>query len=173
MSLPSQISGVPVNFLSYLFLILVSITIAVSLKAIGAILVFAMIVTPAAAAYQWTHKLNRMILLSVIFGVTSSIVGLFMSYMLDLASAASIATTITAIFIISFILSPKRRSLKKRIDECPFCKDHIDPAGHCHNPDCKFGDIPHTHDHERVGISIEHIPDREPTKHDHEKEVDE
>jgi len=168
----AQISGIPVNFMSYLFLILVSITIAVSLKAIGAILVFAMIVTPAAAAYQWTHKLNRMILLSVIFGISSSLIGLFMSYMLDLASAASIATTITAIFIVSFIFSPKRRSLRKSIEECPFCKDHIDPAGHCMNPECKFGDIPHTHDHERVGISIEHLPERVPTVHEHEKEED-
>ncbi|MCK5157658.1 MAG: metal ABC transporter permease, partial [Candidatus Heimdallarchaeota archaeon] len=47
----AQVSGVPVKFLSYLFLIAVSLTISVSLKAIGAILVFAMIVTPAAAAY--------------------------------------------------------------------------------------------------------------------------
>ncbi|MHA1123215.1 MAG: metal ABC transporter permease [Candidatus Heimdallarchaeota archaeon] len=166
----AKISGIPVNFLSYLFLILVSITIAVSLKAIGAILVFAMIVTPAAAAYQWTHRLNRMILLSAIFGVISAVIGLFMSYMLDLASAASIAITITVIFLISFIFSPKRRSLKKSITECPFCKDHFDDTGHCQNPDCKFGDIPHIHEDDRVGISIEHLPKREPTVHEHEKE---
>lgn len=166
----AKISGIPVNFLSYLFLILVSITIAVSLKAIGAILVFAMIVTPAAAAYQWTHRLNRMILLSAIFGVTSAVVGLFMSYMLDLASAASIAITITLIFLVSFIFSPKRRSLKKSITECPFCKDHFDDTGHCQNPECKFGDIPHIHDYDKVGISIEHLPEREPTVHDHELE---
>jgi ABC-type Mn2+/Zn2+ transport system permease subunit len=166
----ASIAGIPVASLNYLFLILISITIAVSLKAIGAILVFAMIVTPAAAAYQWTHRLNRMILLSVIFGVCSAIVGLFMSYMLDLASAASIATTITVIFIVSFIFSPKRRSLKKSITECPFCKDFIDATGHCQNPECKFGDIHHIHDHDRVGISITHLPEREPTKHEHEKE---
>ncbi|MHA1532169.1 MAG: metal ABC transporter permease [Candidatus Heimdallarchaeota archaeon] len=166
----AKISGIPVDFLSYLFLILVSITIAVSLKAIGAILVFAMIVTPAAAAYQWTHRLNRMILLSAIFGVISAVIGLFMSYMLDLASAASIAITITVIFLISFIFSPKRRSLKKSITECPFCKDHFDDTGHCQNPDCKFGDIPHIHEDDRVGISIEHLPKREPTVHEHEKE---
>ena len=165
----AKISGIPVNFLSYLFLILVSITIAVSLKAIGAILVFAMIVTPAAAAYQWTHRLNRMILLSAIFGVISAVIGLFMSYMLDLASAASIAITITVIFLVSFIFSPKRRSLKKSITECPFCKDHFDDTGHCQNLDCKFEDIPHIHDHDRVGINIEHLPEREPTIHEHEK----
>ena len=93
-----------------------------------------------------------------------------MSYMLDLASAASIATTITVIFIISFLFSPKRRSLKKSITECPFCKVHIDEAGHCQNPECKFGDIHHIHDHDRIGIRVEHLPEHKSTQHEHEKE---
>ncbi|NHJ47378.1 MAG: metal ABC transporter permease [Asgard group archaeon] len=166
----AKVSGIPVNLLNYIFLILVSITIAVSLKAIGAILVFAMIVTPAAAAHQWTHRLNRMIVLSTIFGVFSSIFGLFVSYMLDLPSGATIAIIITIIFFVSFITSPKRRSLKKLRSECPFCKDFIDDTGHCHKPDCQFGDIPHVHDHDRIGISVEHLPDREPSVHKHEHE---
>jgi manganese/iron transport system permease protein len=169
----AKVSGIPVNFLNYIFLILVSITIAVSLKAIGAILVFAMIVTPAAAAHQWTHRLNRMIGLSTAFGVFSSIFGLFVSYLLDLPSGATIAIIVTIIFLVSFISSPKRRSLKKLRHECPFCKDFIDKEGHCLNPECKFGDIPHVHDHDRIGISIEHLPEREPSVHKHEKPEDE
>ncbi len=170
----ASISGIPVIFLNYLFLILVSITIAVSLKAIGAILVFTMIVTPAAAAYQWTFKLNKMIGLSVIFGIVSSVIGLFISYMLDLASAASIAIVVTVIFLVSFILSPKRRSSRKIGKECPFCKHIIDKDGICENPDCQFGDIPHQHHDETVGISLEHLPEKEPTihKHDEEEQID-
>jgi len=164
----AEISGVPVNLLNYVFLILVSITIAVSLKAIGAILVFAMIVTPAAAAYQWTFKLNKMIGLSVLFGVSSSILGLFTSYMLDLASAASITTIATMIFLISFIFSPKRRSMKKLGKGCLFCKHYIDGEISCDNPDCIFGDIPHDHHDESTGIHLEHLPESEPSVHAHE-----
>jgi ABC-type Mn2+/Zn2+ transport system permease subunit len=165
----AKISGIPINVLNYIFLILVSITIAVSLKAIGAILVFAMIVTPAAAAHQWTHRLNRMIFLSAIFGIFSSIFGLFISYMLDLPSGATIAIIVTIIFFVSFIFSPKRRSLRKLKSECPFCKHFIDEHDHCENPECKFGDIPHVHDHDTIGISKEHLPDIEPSLHKHEE----
>ncbi|HUT81200.1 MAG TPA: metal ABC transporter permease [Candidatus Bathyarchaeia archaeon] len=166
----ASIAGIPVVFLNYLFLILVSITIAVSLKAIGAILVFTMIVTPAAAAYQWTFKLNKMIILSVIFAIISSVIGLFISYMLNLASAASIAIIITIIFLISFLFSPKRRSSKKVGIECPFCKHLIDKDGTCENPNCQFGDVPHKHLDETVGISLKQLPEKEPTIHEHDEE---
>ena len=166
----AQVSGVPVGLLSYLFLIMVSLTISVSLKAIGAILVFAMIVTPAAAAYQWTFKINTMIILSTIFGVFSAIFGLFFSYILDLPSGSTIVILITAIFIVSFLASPKRRSAKKDQLECPFCKEYIPgPCEGCEG-DCDLG-IPHTHEDERIIISTKHLPQKEPTVHDHEEEI--
>ncbi|MBD3192003.1 MAG: iron chelate uptake ABC transporter family permease subunit [Candidatus Heimdallarchaeota archaeon] len=165
----AKISGLPVNILNYIFLIVVSLTISISLKAIGAILVFAMIVTPAAAAYQWTYKLNRMILLSVFFGILSGIIGLFFSYLLNLASASSIVTVITIVFLISFIFSPKRRSLAKGIKECPFCKDYLpDEDGVCQREECTFTGIPHFHDSERVEIKKHLLPERAPPKHEHE-----
>lgn len=119
-------TGLPIRFLSYLFLILISLAIVVSLKAIGAILVFAMIVTPAAAAYQWSYRINRIILLSILFGAFSSFLGLFFSYELDLPSGATITITVSIIFVISMIFSPKRRAGKavgfKHIDICETCK---------------------------------------------------
>jgi len=168
----ANIAGVPVALLNYVFLILVSITIAVSLKAIGAILVFAMIVTPAAAAYQWTFKLNKMIGLSVLFGVSSSLIGLFLSYILDLASAASIATTISVVFFVSFAFSPKRRSLKKISGECPFCKKYFDESGQCPNPECLFGDIDHLHTAEKIEIKKAVILEKKPAVHHHDKETE-
>jgi len=127
-------TGLPVRFLSYLFLILISLAIVVSLKAIGAILVFAMIVTPAAAAYQWSYRINRIILLSVLFGAFSSFLGLFFSYELDLPSGSTITITVSIIFVISMIFSPKRRSGKavgsKHIEICETCKK-ADINGEC------------------------------------------
>ena len=142
-------TGLPIRFLSYLFLILISLAIVVSLKAIGAILVFAMIVTPAAAAYQWSYRINRIILLSVLFGALSSFLGLFFSYELDLPSGATITITVSIIFVISMIFSPKRRAGKavgsKHVDICETCKK-ADNNGECAL--CALEDETKTHNHE-------------------------
>jgi ABC-type Mn2+/Zn2+ transport system permease subunit len=166
----AKISGIPVNIISYLFLVIVSITISVSLKAIGAILVFAMIVTPAAAAYQWTFKLNKMIILSTIFGVLSSIFGLFSSYILDLPSGSTIVIIVTSVFLVSFAFSPKRISTRKGHLECPYCREVIaGPCDECHAEDCAFRDIPHSHEKEVILIDKKQLPERERTLHKHDE----
>ncbi len=141
-------TGLPIRFLSYLFLILISLAIVVSLKAIGAILVFAMIVTPAAAAYQWSYRINRIILLSMLFGAFSSFLGLFFSYELDLPSGATITITVSIVFVISMIFSPKRRAGKavgsKHIDICETCKK-AEIKGECAL--CNLEDEVETHNH--------------------------
>lgn len=141
-------TGLPIRFLSYLFLILISLAIVVSLKAIGAILVFAMIVTPAAAAYQWSYKINRIILLSILFGAFSSFLGLFFSYELDLPSGATITITVSVVFVISMIFSPKRRAGKavgsKHVDICETCKKAED-NGEC--AICALEEETETHNH--------------------------
>ncbi|MFX1571528.1 MAG: metal ABC transporter permease [Promethearchaeota archaeon] len=132
-------TGLPVRFISYIFLILISLAIVVSLKAIGAILVFAMIITPAAAAYQWSYKINRILLLSMSFGAISSFIGLYLSYILNLPSGSTITITISIIFVISMIFSPKRRAGKDigykhkckvcdkaSVEECEFCLEEQD-----------------------------------------------
>jgi ABC-type Mn2+/Zn2+ transport system permease subunit len=122
----AKATGIPVRIVSYILLLLISLTIVVSLKAIGAILIFAMIITPAAAAYQWSYNLNRIIILSVIFGAISSFFGLYLSYILDIPSGPSIVLLISGIFVISMILSPKRRAGKaigmQHTDTCLICK---------------------------------------------------
>ncbi len=141
-------TGLPIRFLSYLFLILISLAIVVSLKAIGAILVFAMIVTPAAAAYQWSYRINRIILLSILFGAFSSFLGLFFSYELDLPSGATITITVSVVFVISMIFSPKRRAGKavgsKHVDICETCKK-AENKGEC--AICALEDETETHNH--------------------------
>lgn len=105
-------SGINVSRINYIFMILIALAIDVSITAIGAILVFAMLITPAAAAFQWTYKLNRMLILAITFGVISSFGGLFLSFIYDLPSGATTVLLATSIFIISFILSPKHREFK-------------------------------------------------------------
>ncbi|MCE7734251.1 MAG: metal ABC transporter permease [Candidatus Heimdallarchaeota archaeon] len=108
----ARTSGISVSKINYIFLILIALAIDVSITAIGAILVFAMLITPAAAAFQWTYKLNRMLILAVTFGVISAFGGLFLSFIYDLPSGATIVLLATSIFIVSFVLSPKQREFK-------------------------------------------------------------
>lgn len=107
----AQASGIPTEFLSYLILVLLAITIIVSLQAAGIVLVAALLVTPAATAYQLTNRFSSMMLLSAAVGVFSAVAGLYCSYYLDAASGATIVLVATACFFLAIAFSPKRRSL--------------------------------------------------------------
>jgi ABC-type Mn2+/Zn2+ transport system permease subunit len=105
----AQISGLPAGALYVLLLSLMALTIVLSIKVVGIILVSALIVIPAAAAYQLTEDFRRMMLLAVVIGNLSAIVGLFLSYGLDTASGATMVLTATTLFVLSALLSPRRR----------------------------------------------------------------
>ena len=121
----AQISGINVTVINYVFIILVALFVSVSLKTIGAILVFAMLVTPAAAALQFSFKLNRIIAIAIVFSLISTFFGIILSFYLNIASGASIVIIASIIFIISFIVSPKRRKSAEFPDECAFCKRYL------------------------------------------------
>lgn len=104
-------SGIPVEALSHLLLVMLAVTIIVSLQAAGIVLVAALLVTPAATAYQLTNRFDVMMLLSACVGVASAIVGLYVSYYFNVASGATIVLVATACFFLAVTLSPKRRSL--------------------------------------------------------------
>jgi ABC-type Mn2+/Zn2+ transport system permease subunit len=109
--LMAQASGLPTGFLYYLLLVLLAVTIIVSLQAAGIILVAALLVTPAATAYQLTTRFRTMMIASACFGVASAVAGLYASYYLNAASGATIVLTATLCFFLAMIFSPRRRSL--------------------------------------------------------------
>ncbi|MFM8915890.1 MAG: metal ABC transporter permease [Candidatus Limnocylindrus sp.] len=104
-------AGLPVRRLDDLLLILIAVTIVVSLQAVGIVLVVAMITTPAATAQLLVKRFGQMIALAALIGVTASIVGLYVSYALDIASGASIVLTETIAFIVALLIT----SIRKRI----------------------------------------------------------
>ncbi len=108
----AQVSGLPAGALYVLLLSLMALTIVLSIKVVGIILVSALIVIPAAAAYQLTEDFRRMMLLAVVVGNLSAVAGLFLSYWLDTASGATMVLTATAFFILSALLSPRRRRVR-------------------------------------------------------------
>lgn len=108
----AQVVGLPATALYFLLLGLMAFTIVVSIKVVGIILVEALIVTPAAAAYQLTNSFGRMMALSAAIGVGSSVAGLFLSYWLNTPSGGTIVLTATMAFFLAAVLSPKRRQLR-------------------------------------------------------------
>jgi manganese/zinc/iron transport system permease protein len=107
--------GIPVVLMHYLFMSLVSITTVAAFDAVGAIMVVAMLITPAAAAYMWTDRLSVMLLLSGTFGVFSAFVGYYVAVWLDTSISASMAFATGLVFMISFLCSPKHGLLAKYI----------------------------------------------------------
>lgn len=107
-------SGLPVGALEYILLILIAVTIVVSVQAVGIILVVAMLVTPPAAAQLLTSRFGWLMALSVAFGVGGAIIGLYLSYWLDVASGATIVLIETALFLGVLGLSPRSGLLRGR-----------------------------------------------------------
>jgi manganese/iron transport system permease protein len=91
-----------------LMLILLALTIVVSLQTVGVGLVSAMLVTPGAAAYLLTRRLAPMMAVAALIGAVSSIVGLYLSFYLSVASGAAVVLTATTIFLLAFLFAPAR-----------------------------------------------------------------
>ncbi|HEY4720275.1 MAG TPA: metal ABC transporter permease, partial [Anaerolineae bacterium] len=89
----------PAEPLRYLLLILVAVTVVVSLQTIGAGLMTAMIITPAATASLVARRLSRMMFIASLIGAGSGIVGLYLSYYVTIASGAAIVLVTTACFV--------------------------------------------------------------------------
>ncbi len=98
----------PDTFLSHLLLVMVAITVVVSLQTVGIALTVAMLVTPAATAYMLTRRLPTMMALAALIGAGSGVIGLYTSFYVNIASGAAIVLTCTAIFVLVFLLAPRR-----------------------------------------------------------------
>jgi ABC-type Mn2+/Zn2+ transport system permease subunit len=110
----AEVSGVPAEKLYFLLLSLIAVTVVISIKVVGIVLVSALLITPAAAAYQLSEDFRKMMVLAVVFSLISTVGGLFLSYWLDTASGATIVLLSTLIFFVSTLLSPRRRWRKPR-----------------------------------------------------------
>jgi manganese/iron transport system permease protein len=98
----------PTERLRTTLLVLLALTIVVSLQTVGIGLVSALLVTPAATAHLLTRRLPRMMAIAAAIGVASSVIGLYASYYLDVASGAAIVLTATAFFLLAFLFAPGR-----------------------------------------------------------------
>jgi manganese/iron transport system permease protein len=98
-------SGVPARALEYLLLTLLALTIVTAIQAVGIVLVVALLVTPAATARLLTRGFGRMIFVSAAIGCAAALLGIYLSYYLDVASGAAIILVATAAFLITLALT--------------------------------------------------------------------
>ena len=101
-------AGIPVKGIYYACLILMGLVVACALKAIGGLLIYALIVTPAATALQITYRLSRMFLLAALFGAGASVAGLWLSFHWAVPPGAVIVLVSSAILVAAMIFSPKK-----------------------------------------------------------------
>lgn len=103
----------PVSLLRTFLMILLALTVVVSTQTVGVGLVAAMLVTPGATAYLLTRRLPSMMAVAAILGALSSLVGLFVSYYLNIASGAAVVLCATLFFILAYFFSPQKGLLFK------------------------------------------------------------
>jgi manganese/iron transport system permease protein len=104
----AQASGLPVGTIEYILLVMLALTIIVALQSVGIILVAALLVTPAAAAYQLTSRFAPMMTLAAVLGVLSTVGGLYLSYFLRSSSGATIVLLATILFFLAIAIKNLR-----------------------------------------------------------------
>ncbi len=109
----STVSGVPTEKLYLLLLCLIALTVVVLIRVVGIILVIALLTIPAALARQFTHNLKNMMLLAISAGVVFTFSGLWISYVLNLVSGATIILVSGTVLFISFGINKLRSRAKE------------------------------------------------------------
>ncbi|QLE41453.1 metal ABC transporter permease [Nostoc sp. C052] len=99
----AQVQGVPVQLYRYGFVVLLSLAVAVAIKAVGVLLVNAFLVIPASTAKLMSHHFSHFLAMSVIVGSISSIAGIMVSGLFNLASGPSIVLVQFLLFVAVFI----------------------------------------------------------------------
>ncbi|NJN14843.1 MAG: metal ABC transporter permease [Oscillochloris sp.] len=95
----------PTQFLEYLLLVLIAVTVVIAIQTVGVALMLAVLVTPAATASLITRRLHWMLLISAVIAAAAGVIGLYLSYYFSIASGAAIVLTCTAFFLLTWLFS--------------------------------------------------------------------
>lgn len=106
--------GLPTTVLYYVLLILLSATVVASLKAVGIILVIAMLVTPGCIGFLLADRFGPMMAIATSAAVFSSVAGVYVSFFIEGSSAACIVLVQTLLFLAALFFAPKRGIFSRR-----------------------------------------------------------
>lgn len=101
----AKVCGLPVSWLNYILLTLVALTVVISMQIVGILLVSALIVIPATAANLICRRMRGTIIISSIFGALSALLGIIISYYLNVSPGPIIVMISSLIFLICFSFS--------------------------------------------------------------------
>jgi manganese/iron transport system permease protein len=101
--------GIPERSIYYAIIFLSGVVISANLTTIGGLLIFSLVVNPAAAAFQIAYNFKNMCILASIFGVSSCLFGLWFSYVFNVPAGAVIIISSSIIFSACLALSPKKK----------------------------------------------------------------
>jgi zinc transport system permease protein len=103
----AQADRIPVQFDDYLLSILIAVTIVVSIKVVGIVLIAAFLVIPPAASRLLNNSFSKMTVVSIIIGVSTALIGLWISYYMNVPSGATIILLQAAVFFAVMIFKKK------------------------------------------------------------------
>lgn len=158
--------GLPVRAYSVLMVVLAAVTIALSMRTVGLLLVSALMVVPVAAANNTTRSYRVSTSIALVLGVVSAVGGVIISYYLNAAPGATIVLTAIALFVLSWpvasIMSRRRASIPRveEIEELPH--EQTSPHPHIHSDICEHEMIHHedhvdfVHDGHRHALHEDH-----------------
>lgn len=124
----AKVAGLPVEWLNLLLALLTALTVALSMRIVGLLLVSAMLVIPVACALQTARSFGGTIMQSMAYGVLAVIIGLTVSYYANLAPGGTIVLSGTSLFLLSIILGKRSAGQKPPLEThtCEKCgKEHL------------------------------------------------
>jgi manganese/iron transport system permease protein len=101
--------GIPATAVFYAILLQTGLTVTACLPSVGGLLVYSLLVSPAAAAYQLTYSLRCMFVLAGMFGAASGVGGVLLAWHLDVPAGAAVVLLSCVLFLLAAWFSPKRR----------------------------------------------------------------
>ena len=105
--------NVPTRWIGYLMAVLIAVTIVISIRIVGIVLLISLLTMPAVIANQLTRSFGRMMAGASVVAVVGTLIGLYASYLLDIPSGAATIFVLTVALIIVKLL-PLRKFIRKR-----------------------------------------------------------
>jgi manganese/iron transport system permease protein/iron/zinc/copper transport system permease protein len=117
--------GMPVVFIDYALTVCVSLVVVSAVSMVGVILVVGLLITPAATAYLLSDRLDRMMMLSALFGISSVVGGLYLCIWLDSAGGGAIMLFCTLQFLAVLVIAPRYGMLSRWLQRRKMVPQHV------------------------------------------------
>lgn len=105
----AESAGVNTKLFYFAVLFFTGFSVSLSLRLVGGLLVFALIINPTSTAYQFFYDFKKIMIFSPVIGIVSCLIGFWLSLVTDFPIGASIVIVSAVLFAFAIIISPKRR----------------------------------------------------------------